>query len=264
MINISISLLKYCALILIFGVLTSFAQQKPLDPAEQKVTIQMEKKPLGDVFRFLMENYEVSIGLERSSLDIGNSDYDFQPNLPSVAKSKTINADGSIKIDIKVEREFLAKEHTITLDIKDGTLKDAMDQIVDQMDNYKWEFNSSVVNIFPAKGRDDRFKEMLEMKIAKFTLPAGSKVDDITFHLIALPAFQQWLKKNKFHINPVHTGSSILLNAQYGRKLDEELAFSNLTFRELLNEITKKKKGGWIFRQRNFFTNGEAHIDLDI
>lgn len=264
MINISITLVKYCALIFIFGVLVSFAQQKTAGPEEQKITVQMEKKPLGDVFQFLMENYDISIGFEQSNFDKHHSGYHFQTNLPSVATSKMENADGSIKVKVEFTQEFLAEGHPITLNIKNGTLKDAMDQIVGQMDNYAWEFNNGVVNIFPVKGRDDGFKEMLETKIAKFTLQPGSTVSDITIRLIILPEFREWLKKNKLHINPARFGFTALTDAQYGRKLDNGMAFYNITFRELLNEITKIKKGGWIFTQKNFSSNGKDHIDLDI
>lgn len=253
-----------CTMIFLIGMFPALGQKKEVALQDQRITIQMDKQPLGVVFKYLMETYDIQLGFEQSILDRDHSDYSFQTNLPSIGKKQMESIDGSIKLDIEVEREFLAEKHTITVNIKDGRLSDVLDKIVSQMANYKWEVNDGVVNIFPISDRDKRFIELLETKVENFSLANGKTVNDITLGILKLKEFGGWLRRNKLHFNPARTGSSILLNAQYGRTLDSGMNFSNLSFRELLNKITKTKKGGWILKWRSVSENGEEHIDLDI
>jgi hypothetical protein len=44
--------------------------------------------------------------------------------------------------------------------------------------------------------------------------------------------------------------------------LKDDLFFSNLTFRELLNKIAKTKKGGWILRKKKHW--GKEIVDIQI
>lgn len=223
----------------------------------------MEKQALGSVFRYLMESYDIPIGFEESILDSGHSEYAFQTNLPSVGRGKTATSDGRANLEIEVERIFTAEKHPITLDIRNGKLSEVLDRIVDQMANYRWEINDGVVNIFPIRGRDKRFEELLETKIETFNLAAGKTVNDITFRILIMKEFKAWLSKNDLRFNPARTGSSILLKAQYGRTLETELKFSELNFRELLNKITKAKKGGWILKRQSV-SNDKEYVYIDI
>lgn len=264
MIKKIVTILVYCSIILLIGVTLTLGQEKEDSLQTQKITIQMDKQPLGEVFRYLMETYNVPIGFEQSILDRNHSDYNFLTNLPAVGKAEFEDINKNTELSVKVERVFTAKEHTITVNITNGKLSEVFDKIVSQMKNYKWEFNDGVVNIFPIHGRDERFQELLETKIEKFELAKGNTVEGITITIMTLREFRNWLSKNKLHFNPARTGPSILLNAQYKRKMDISINFSNLSFRELLNKITKIKKGGWILKWQGVFNNGIENIDLDI
>ncbi len=253
-----------CTIFFLIGVSSVSGQKKEISLQEQKITIQMEKQPLGEVFKYLMENYDIPIGFEESILDREHSEYSFQTNLPSVGREKRRSLDGKIDFDIEVEQDFTAEKNPITLDIKNGKLSDVLDQIVNQMANYKWEIHDGVVNIFPIRGRDKRFEELLETKIEIFNLAAGKTVNDITFRILIMKEFKGWLSRNKLRFNPARTGSSILIDAQYGRTVETEMKFSGLSFRDLLNKITKTKKGGWILKWQSVFANGEEYIYLDI
>jgi hypothetical protein len=269
-----------CTVILLIGVVSTLGQKTEIDLRDQRITIQADKQHLGTIFQYLMETYDIPIGFEESILDREHSDYSFQTNLPAVGKTKLENTDKSIELDIKVRRIFSAKEHPITVNITNGKLTEVFDIIVSQMSNYKWEINDGVVNIFPIRGRDERFKELLETEIQNFELskfmlktkdgdegsaesPKTKTVRDITYSIMTLKEFSGWLKGNKLHFNPARTGSSILLNAQYGRTVDSNINFSNVSFRELLNKITKAKKGGWILKWESIW-NDKEYIDLDI
>ena len=270
-----------CLMILLIEFFSIKGQQKEVALQDRLITIQMENQALGEVFRYLMETYGITIGFEESKLDREHFDYSFQTNLPSFGKAEFESTDKSIKLSITAKRVFTAKEHLITANITDGKVSEVFDKIVGQMTNYKWEVNDSVVNIFPIRGRDERFKELLETKIEKFELGKfkvmtkdadessqeslkSKTVRDITYSLMVLKEFRGWMSKNKLYFNPARTGSSILLDAQYGRSVDSEMNFANVSFRELLNKITKIKKGGWILRWGRISEDGKEYIDLDI
>lgn len=259
-------LLKFFVLVLVGNllILSTFGQEKRGSLEDQIITIQMDKQPLGVVFRYLMETYNIPIGFEQSILDRNHSDYSFLTNLPAVGKTEIEDVSKGIELSVTVERVFSVKEHPITVKINDGKLSEVFDKIVSQMKNYKWEINDGVINIFPINGRDERFKELLETKIEKFELAKGNTVKGITITIMTLREFGSWRRKNKLHFNPARTGASILLEAQYGRKLDSSMNFYNLNFRELLNKITKIKKGGWILKWESVSENGVENIDLDI
>jgi hypothetical protein len=255
----------YCVAIYAAGASPVFGQEKETDLKDKRISIRMEKQPLGLIFRYLMENYDVPIGFEESVLDRGYSDYDFEVNLPAVAKHTMASADGRITATTKSERAFKATLHPITVNVENGRVEEVFTQIVKQMENYTWEINGGVVNIFPIKGRDERFKNLLEINISRFTLERGQTVGDITTKIMSLDEFLRFMYDNKLLFSGVREGANFVLKAQYGRRLDVGMDFSHLTFRDLLNKITKIKRGGWVLKWRGISkrTGGE-HINIDI
>lgn len=253
--------------LIIFLMTTSFAfgQERESDLKNKRITIKVDKQPLGMVFRNLMENYNILIGFEQSILDRNHGEYAFESNLPATAEKTMESTDRRVKITLEVEQEFEAKLHPITVNIENGKLEDVFNQIVEQMENYKWEINDGVINIFPIKGRDKRFENFLGTNVKSFTFEKGKTVKDITSGIIRLPELYRFLKENQLNFNGTRTGAEIRLEAQYGRTIDAEMNFSNLTFRDLLNKITKIKKGGWILKWSGISprTHGE-YIDIDI
>jgi hypothetical protein len=120
-----------------------------------------------------MATYDIPIGFEQSTLDVDNRDFGFESN-PAASKPKTItNTDGKIVGTATLHRVFKPGNHPITVNADNQRLGTVLDDIVQQMKHYKWEINDDVVNIFPKKGRDERFKEILSTKIAHFSVPAG-------------------------------------------------------------------------------------------
>ena len=255
----------FCMIIYLAGTLSVFGQEKEIDLKDKRISIKMEKQPLGVVFRYLMQNYDIPIGFEESILDRDHSEYDFIVNLPAVAKHKMENSDGSVKITTAAERVFKAGLHPITVNAENETLEEVFNQIVKQMENYKWEINDGVVNIFPIKGRDERFEKLLGLNIKKFTFEKGKTIEDITTNIMLLREFLIYRKENQLVFTGARSGANFVLKAQYGKTIDEGMDFSNLTFRELLNKITKIKRGGWILKwKRMSNTTVEEHIDIDI
>ncbi len=257
-------ILLCCVMIYSAGTFSVFGQKKEIDLKDKRITIRMEGQPLGNVFKYLMENYDIPVGFEESTLDRGLPDYVFHANLPGKPEQRMRISD-SVTTTTRAERVFEVQRHPITVTAEDERLEQVFDQIVGQMENYKWEINDGVVNIFPIKGRDERFEKLLGLNIQRFTFEKGQTVRDITTNILALPEFKRFLKENKFFFTGFRQGFNFVIKAQYGRAINVEMDFSNLTFRDLLNKITRIKKGGWILKwKRSMNAPGWEYIDLDI
>jgi hypothetical protein len=256
-----------CIIVFLVEVSSVFGQEKKIDLKDTRITIKMEQQPLGVVFKYLMEYYDIPIGFEESTLDRGRPDFNFYANLPGQPQQRTQTPDGSVNVTFKYGgRVFKAKKHPITVNAENESLEEVFDQIVGQMENYKWEINDGVVNIFPVKGRDERFEKLMGMNIQRFTFEKGRTVEDITTNILALPEVIRFLKDNKLIFSGIRYGTAtFVLKAQYGRTINVGMGFSNLTFRKLLNKITKIKRGGWVLKWKwKPKTTSWETIDLDI
>lgn len=238
-------------------------QEREPDLRDLRITIKMENQPLGAIFRYLMENYDIPIGFEQSTLDRNHSDYRLDTNLPARPRHTSRNAQG-IEFTTTYEGFGKAEIHSITVDVKNGGVDEVFNQIVEQMGNYKWEINDGVINIFPTLTRDERFEKLLDLKIKRFALEKGKTVKDITATIKALPEFKVFMEKKQLHFSGARIGMNFVIKAQYGRMLDKEMDFSDLSFRDLLNKITKVKRGAWALKWLWFTPTGEEYIDIDI
>jgi hypothetical protein len=234
---------------------------------DKRITIKMEKQPLGKVFRHLIVNYDVPIGFEESILDRDHNDYEFETNLPYPGEKTYESLNGSTRITIQKERGFIVEKHWFTVNAEDEKLEDVLNSIVGQMNNYKWEINDGVVNIFPIKGRDERYKRLLDVNIKNYNLEienhnskTGMAIFEIRNRIFELPEVIEFLNENKFYYSDYRESID-----NHDRKLFVEVNFSNLTFKELLNKITKIKRGGWILKTNDLFgTKEKEYIEMRI
>lgn len=248
-------------LIFLAGTFNAFGQGTELE--DKRVTLKVKDQSVRLIFHYLMSNYGIPIGFEESMLDRNNSDFYFITN-PSPSKL-LLEDNRSIKLNAKLDQFFKPKVYPISVNIDEGKLEDVLNQVVKQMKNYKWEINDGVVNIFPIKDRDERFKELLEQNIKEFNLEKGQTVEDITTKLLSSQKVLEFLKTNNLVFTGIRNGNESVIKAQYGRAINEEINFSNLTLKELLNKITKIKKGGWILKWKWISDKtGKEYIDIDI
>lgn len=250
-----------------FACLTSSLLAQEIRPdglQNTKFTMKMDRQPIGLVFRELMERYDLLIGFEESILDRDHSDYNFDTNSPSTAARPLISADGKVPATLTASKSFKGKHRLITLNCENAPLQDVLDTIVGQMQNYTWEIQDGVVNIFPNRGRSDKFEQLLRTRVASFAVKKGQPVRAITEAIIDLPEFQDFLKENRFYFTGLRGGSDVLVRAQYGRPIPEDIRLSDVTFRELLNLTTKAKRGGWAIRMAPTTPLEFQQIDIDI
>jgi hypothetical protein len=186
-------------------------------------------------------------------LDRNNGEHRFSANQPGVSPYILERVDGVLKI--ASHPSFKAPSHPITLNAENERLEDVLNKLIKQIENYKWEINDGVVNIYPIKGRDKRFKKLLDLRIKRFSFEKGGPVWRITENIKSLPEFSAFMVKNNIRFNGVRTGPEGAIQEMYGRKIGMGMDFSNPTFRDLLNKITKIKRGTWILKWRFIVTD---------
>lgn len=227
--------------VLSVGSLGVFGQKKESEIKDRRVTIQMTQKPLYTIFVRLLNKYDIAIGFEESILDRGHQHYVFETNIATDEWKAKYSRDKEI-----LPAVIPFSQHLITLDFKDARLEEVLDSIVKQMENYGWEINNDVVNIFPIRGRDLRLKKLLDSKVNDFVVGAGEKVESIQTELMLfLPEFNAFLEENNLEGDCERSATDTI---GLDRILPDGMRFSGLTFKELLNAITKSKRGGWILQ----------------
>lgn len=91
-------------------------------------------------------------------------------------------------------------------------------------------------------------------------LKKNSRIHRIRHELLKLPEVVAFLKTNGLHSSDIHQEFNFTT-----RKLPDEMNFSDLTLRELLNNITTVKKGGWILKMSDVVGSKEIeYIDFII
>jgi hypothetical protein len=232
MLEIRKSILVVCGFILAIGLQSALGQDTELALRDKRITIHMTQKPLYTVFWRLIQKYDVPIGLEESSLDTDHEHYDFATNvLPRDIMPIYKEQDPSVP-------PF--SEHLITVNFDEARLDDVMDSIVKQMQNYDWDVSDGVINIFPIRGRDERLKSFLDVKVERFAVGAGDEVGAFQARMMLfLPEFKKFVAENKLE-------ATTLRNDYTGGILPDGMVFRDKTFKELLNAIVKSKRGGWI------------------
>jgi hypothetical protein len=259
-----IAVVRLCHVIMcLAGAISAFGQSEKVDLKDKRITLKTEKIHCGTVLGYLREVYDIPIGFEESVLDRNTAEFRFSANSPGISYYPLENVDGILKLPANSHSK--PPLHPVTLNAENERLEDVLNQIIRQIENYKWEINDGVVNIYPIKGRDDRFKKLMDLRINRFVFEKGKPIWEITTNIKSLPEFSAFAAKNNLYFTGTRSGPEGALQEMYGRKIDEAMNFSNLTFRDLLNKITKIKRGGWILKWR--FTSkktGQEYIDIDI
>lgn len=236
--NIAIG--SFIAIVCIVGSTAGFGQVKKERLEDKRVTIQMSQKPLWDVFAKLMWKDNIAIGFEEATLDRDHDDYDFPTNIAFDGDFVEF-PDGSRRLMGSVIPTI--KHHLITVNFRNSKLEDVLNDIVKQMKNYAWEIDDDVVNIYPIRGRDQRFEELLGLKIRQCSVEKGNQLGMLRTAVFFLPEFKEFVTQKRLFAD-----TQIETPAYSERLVRSDMTFSDLTFKELLNRITSLKRGGWIMK----------------
>jgi hypothetical protein len=204
------------------------------DLKNKLVTIECDRQPLFVALDRLINVYDVPIGLVQSPKDYDHLDYNFNTETRYARSHDEADKDNA---------GLYVRGHFISVSYPSVRLETVLDNIVGQMKNYKWEIEDGVVVIMPSGDLDPRIEELLDTKIKSFKFPGDDHIYEVRNLLVALPEVIGWLKKNHLAFE---SGTWVAFTF---RKLPDEMNFADLTFRELLNSITKIKRGGWLIGQ---------------
>ncbi|MEK7855709.1 MAG: hypothetical protein AAB288_06440, partial [Acidobacteriota bacterium] len=214
------------------------AQAAPL--VEKKVTVSVKGAALGDVFRTLIVDYDVPIGFEESELDGKHHDFDFDTNIPFTRTTEHGSPANPVTVSVTMQDVFEPKSVMFSLDMKNEKLPKVLDEITKQMRNYAWSINDGVVNIYPIRGRREVFRRLLDVKISKFQTKQR-RIDILKAYIVALPELKAFADQKSL----VLTRRRTYYSPNGDRNLPtQELNFTDLTLRSLLNKITLIKRGG--------------------
>lgn len=252
------SFLIGCVAVLAIGSLSVQGQEKKTELKDKRITIQMTQKSLYTVFNRLIIKYDIAIGLEESILDRDHRDYYFDMNIPT--EERLPDYKGGDR-EVLSPTRGLGYKHLISVNFTDARLEEVMGAIVKQMENYDWEINDEVVNIFPTRGRDPRLKKLLDIKVRDFFVGIGADVGSIQAQLMLfLPEFKSFITENNLE---AYTGGPGPGSAFEDRILPDGMRFSDLTFKQLLNSITKSKRGGWMLQIKKQKDNpGKEFVEI--
>lgn len=204
---------------------------------DKLVTIECNRQPLHVALDRLMNVYDVPIGFVQSPKDYSHMDYYFGTEIRYVRSLEEVRKDNA--------GEPYVTGHFISVSYRNARLETVLDNIVGQMQNYRWYIENGVVVIMPSDDVDPRIEELLDIKVGSFKYTADTPIYNLRQTLVTLPEISAWLNKNKLMFEP---GTWVAFTR---RKLPDEMNFANVTFRELLNMITKIKRGGWLIGQIN-------------
>jgi hypothetical protein len=140
-----------------------------------------------------------------------------------------------IGFEVSPEDDLLQTK-PMRLQIKNATLADVLNSIVKQNPLYTWKIQDEVVNVFPVEAkRDPLLRDVLEMKLGKFSIPRGMTRFDLRQSLGKVPAIKTLLTEHKVvpENQSFMSRDFVPLGQGYG------LEVSNVSVSALLNQVVR-------------------------
>ncbi|MBK7704916.1 MAG: hypothetical protein IPJ30_03860 [Acidobacteria bacterium] len=206
------------------------------DLANKPITIHLKNRSFECVVWTLFRQ-DIPIGLEESASEKNYDDLNYNLNVPEPGEFAQVPDESLRGFNSKSKRKF-------TLDFDNAVLTEVLDKFVEQMEGYTWKINDGVVNIFPKSRREAIFEKLLETKISEFRISKGDSFGSMQLEIYVLPEIQDFLIKQSSGVSDTRFDLGHL-----DRVFKSELVFRDLTLKELLNRITKVKRGGWVVRR---------------
>ncbi|MEZ5307059.1 MAG: hypothetical protein R2684_07935 [Pyrinomonadaceae bacterium] len=228
---------------------------------KRKISIDVENESFEVVVRRLIQKEDLAFGLEVSSFDADRMEFFPYPFMLKDASNNTIVDDEWLGYHFP-ERPYKFINR-FTLKFRNTEVQTVIDELVKQMKNYDWELADGVINIVPVKGRDKRLSEFLDLQIGKgFSLQAGDPKTELEpAIMLNMPEVIQFAKSKRLSI----LCSFVEECPKCSNVFDEDLEVQPMRLRDMLNRITRQKRGAWrviISESRN--PNSPELLELDI
>jgi hypothetical protein len=170
-------------------------------------------------------------------------------------------AELSLLYDIPIGLETVADERELTrysIDFKKGTLADLLTQFVSRHSRYTWKIEDGVINVFPKDGyRDLVLKELLAVKIQRFSVKEKTSCWDLVKDLLAQPEAKTVLAANESTFNGRTPSGFYIQNV--GRSFALEV--SNVPLKSILSKVISKSSTAkfWVISR-----NADKTLLIDI
>lgn len=125
----------------------------------------------------------------------------------------------------------------ISFEIKNADTEEIFDAIVRAKPSYVWEKQNDVVRFFPKNNQSKILENLLDTKIAKFTIEPNSTANDTAAKILDLTEIKDVLSKS-------NTNYLADQNREGNKALNviSSLKFNDLTLRELLDNVVKTSR----------------------
>ena len=130
------------------------------------------------------------------------------------------------------------EEVTLNIEMRNRSLRDVLDSIVQQVPSYRWEEIDGVINLTPNKGRCRFVELLLDLPIKRFMVPTARSKFEIRDTILDLVEVRDLLASNKIAAERLYypNSPSIYTND------DIELSMSNTNVREVLNKVIRESE----------------------
>lgn len=126
---------------------------------------------------------------------------------------------------------------SVSVEIKNATIEDIFNAIVRANPKFAWEKSNGIVRFFPKNNKNQTLQNLLDTKVAKFTIEPNSTVNVVAAKILNSTEIKAaLLKSNTNYSSDTNNSSDKKLNT------DSPLEFSDLTLQELLDRIVKETK----------------------
>lgn len=157
-------------------------------------------------------------------------------NIHSILSAIADQSDIPIGLELSLADDLFISR-SITIDIKDGTLKDLLNSIVNQYPIYAWEIRDNVVNVFPREAhRDLVIKQILDTNLEKVSISKETRRFNFRETLCKNEAVMKILNVN--NITPANESFTSRDFGTLGRNFS--LSASNVSVLTVLNRVIRE------------------------
>jgi hypothetical protein len=134
------------------------------------------------------------------------------------------------------------ENYKITMCSNERTLRQALDEIVTQLPNYKWSYEEGIIKVRPK----DKSIELLNLRINEINFP-NEPLPNLKKVILELPEIASEIKRLNLEVyeeksdpHTLKTESIIRIENKNDNENKLPVCFQSLTLREILNEMLKK------------------------
>ena len=187
-------------------------------------------------------------GLGKSAADIAVTDLRIEgTNINKLVAKIAYKYDVPISLEVATDEDLL-KSHSLTVQLKKGTLADVFDDIVKQKRSYRWEADDGTIKVLPRSDhRDPLLQTLLEIKIAHVSVRKSTVKLNFREALTHSPELKILL--GSYGVRPLNEGFSPPDFETFGG--DFSLDLKNMSVRSILDSIIQTTRTKYWFIKRD-------------